>query len=64
MAIKLTKDRSGRASGEGYVIFSDRDDFEHGLTKHKSYIGKRYIEVCLFSLSVIEHHALVCRMQL
>ncbi|VDM95769.1 unnamed protein product [Thelazia callipaeda] len=43
--IKLTKDRDGRASGEGYVKFSSREDYDLALTKDKQYIGRRYVEL-------------------
>ncbi|VBB25577.1 unnamed protein product [Acanthocheilonema viteae] len=43
--IKLTKDRDGRASGEGFVVFSNREDYDFALTKDKKYIGKRYVEL-------------------
>ncbi|VDO52885.1 unnamed protein product, partial [Brugia timori] len=43
--IKLTKDRDGRASGEGFVVFSSREDYDFALTKDKKYIGKRYVEL-------------------
>lgn len=43
--IRLLKNRDGRASGDAYVKFDSRDDYEHALTKDKQYIGKRYVEV-------------------
>uniref|UniRef100_A0A915PFH7 RRM domain-containing protein n=1 Tax=Setaria digitata TaxID=48799 RepID=A0A915PFH7_9BILA len=43
--IKLTKDRDGRASGEGFVVFNNREDYDFALTKDKKYIGKRYVEL-------------------
>ncbi|EJW71251.1 hypothetical protein WUBG_17842, partial [Wuchereria bancrofti] len=31
--IKLTKDRDGRASGEGFVVFSSREDYDFCFNK-------------------------------
>jgi hypothetical protein len=37
--------RSGRRSGEVFVVFASAADLEQGLSKNMSHLGERYIEV-------------------
>lgn len=52
-SILLTHRLDGRATGEGYVAFSDAADAKAAMTMHRSTIGSRYIE--LFISNKDEH---------
>lgn len=52
-SICLTYRSDGRATGEGYIVFSDPDDAKNAMTLHRSTMGSRYIE--LFISNKEEH---------
>merc|ERR1719309_1606652 len=49
--ILLTTNYQGRATGEAFVQFANRDHVEEALKKNKESIGHRYIEVFLSSMA-------------
>merc|ERR1719309_548927 len=49
--ILLTTNYQGRATGEAFVQFANRDHVEEALKKNKESIGHRYIEVFSSSMS-------------
>lgn len=51
--ITLTLDASGRASGEGYVVFQDRESLVRAVAKDKEKMESRYVEIYLASNSMI-----------
>jgi hypothetical protein len=40
----MVKTSENRASGEAYVEFQTREDFENALKKDRETLGKRYVE--------------------
>jgi len=52
LGVHLTKDASGRPSGQGYAEFSNKADFDDALKLHKEEMQNRYIE--LFESSISE----------
>ncbi len=40
----MVKTSENRASGEAYVEFETREDFENALKKDRETLGKRYVE--------------------
>jgi hypothetical protein len=58
-SVLLTYRVDGRATGEAYVAFNDAEDAKAAMSKHRSTIGSRYIE--LFISNKEEHARNVSR---
>lgn len=58
-SVLLTYRVDGRATGEAYVAFNDAEDAKAAMSKHRSTIGSRYIE--LFISNKEEHARNVAR---
>lgn len=52
LGVHLTKDSSGRPSGQGYAEFENKEHFDQALGYHKKNMQNRYIE--LFESSISE----------
>ncbi|KAL1245527.1 Heterogeneous nuclear ribonucleoprotein [Trichinella spiralis] len=52
--IRFGQDNSGRASGEGFVRFSNKEATERALDRHMEKIGHRYIEVFRSSMEEMD----------
>jgi heterogeneous nuclear ribonucleoprotein F/H len=58
-SICLTYRSDGRATGEGYIAFTDPDDAKDAMALHRNTMGSRYIE--LFISNKEEHGRAIAR---
>lgn len=42
--VHFTFTKEGRPTGEGYIEFTNEDDFKAALKRNNEYMGNRYIE--------------------
>lgn len=54
--IVITIDRSGRPSGNAYVIFEEKEELEIAMRRNSKYMGRRYIELFPVDIEEVEDY--------
>lgn len=52
----VIQERSGRPTGNAYIIFDSKETFELGMMRNTKYMGKRYIELFAIQMDEIEKY--------